>query len=137
MALIVTLPGATPVTTPVVLTVAMLRFRLAQMVVASPVKSLVEVSEYVPVSVNGSVRPSVTLADDAVIFIDAREGEVTVKMVLPVLTPYVAEIVVVPGVLAVAKPVLVTMVATAVLLLDQFALVVLSIVEPSVQYSVE
>src|SRR5690349_6536299 len=58
--------------------------------------SLVVSSEYVPVAVNCRSTPSATLGSTGVIWIDTSVASVTVRSVVPVIDPDVAEIVVVP-----------------------------------------
>ena len=76
VALMVTVPVATPVTTPVVEMVATLRSRLAQMAVV--VRLPVELSEYVPVMLNGKVLPAATDGEAWSMATDSRVAAVPV-----------------------------------------------------------
>jgi hypothetical protein len=106
-------PAATPVASPLLLTVAV--GVLDEVQVTCAVISCVVESEYVPVAVNCWVAPTALLAVAGVTAIEDRvAAAVTVKVAVPDLPLKVAVMVAVPAALAVARPLLAT-VAVAVL----------------------
>jgi hypothetical protein len=111
VALIVDVPLATPVARPALEIVATEVVADAQ--VTWLVKSCVDLSEYVPVAVNCSVKPLTTLGFAGVTAIDCSTAAVTVITVDPLIPLSVALIVDVPVPAAVARPALV-IVATEV-----------------------
>jgi len=130
---IVVVPTATVVARPPAAMVAVAVLDDAQ--VTEVVRSCVELSVYVPVAVNCGFSPLATLELAGVTAMETSAGPVTVRMVLPVMLPEVAEIVVVPAATAVARPP-VAIVAVVVLDDAQVAVVVRSCVEPSVSVPV-
>src|SRR5262249_29407325 len=111
VALIVDVPGATPVAIPVVATVA--TDVVAGVHVTWPVRSSVVSSENVPVAVNASIPPLMMLVLAGVTTIDCNAAGPTVSAVWPVTPPRVAVIVDVPCPTPVASPAAL-MVATGV-----------------------
>ena len=100
--MIVDVPVATGVARPAASMVATDVFADAQ--VTWPVRSCVELSEKVPVAVNGSVSPLGTLGLAGVTAIDCRTAGPTVSTVWPVTPPKVALIVEVPVANPLASP---------------------------------
>ncbi len=98
----------------------------------SEVRSPAEVlSELVPVRVSDVVLPAATEVVPE-IAIDCTVGASTVKVVLSVLLPYVAEMTEVPALTPVARPGVVGLMVALVVLLNQLDEVVRSTIEPSV-----
>jgi len=106
-AVMVAVPGATPVASPLLLIVA--TDGLDELQLASVVISLFPPSEYQPKAVNCWVDPTnmpgVTTREDKV-------AVVTVRVVLAVILPELAVMVTVPALMAVARPLLAVTVAT-------------------------
>ena len=125
----VLVPVARVVATPAVLMVATVAVEDAHATV--DVRFCVEPSVYVPVAVNGSVRPFATLGFAGVTAMDVSAAAATVSVVLPTTLPEVAEIVLVPVATAVARPA-VLMVATVAAADAQLTVAVRFWVEPSV-----
>jgi hypothetical protein len=128
-AMIVLVPGATPVANPSVSIVATEVSELVQF--TSVVISVVLSSVYVPIAVNCRVSSTPIVTLSGVTEIDSRIGTTTVKLVEPLIPSRVAVIVVVPTATGVASP-NVSMLATAVSELVQFTSVVISVVLSSV-----
>src|SRR4029077_12531781 len=84
---------------------------LAEAQVTWLVRSCVELSEYVPVAVNGFVVPMLMVGLGGVTAIDSRTASLTVNDAWPVTPPWLAVMVAVPVPAPVASPVL-SMVAT-------------------------
>ena len=127
VAVMVVVPGIRVVAKPPAAIVATELSELVQ--VAVVVISAVEASEYVPVAVNCWVLPAATDGAAGVTAIETSSAPVTVKVVLPLMSPKVAVMVVVPGVRVVAKPPA-AIVATEVSELDQVTVEDISAVEP-------
>ena len=101
---IVTGPGDTDVARPALLIVAHVVSEEAQ--VTWLVKFSVVPLDNVPVAVNCSVSPAGRLVFAGVTAIDARVAAVTVRLVVPLMLPSVADTVTGPGDTAVARPAL-------------------------------
>ena len=101
---IVTGPGDTAEARPVLLIVAHVVSEEAQ--VTELVKFSVVPLDNVPVAVNCSVSPTARLVLTGVTAIDWSAAAVTVRLVVPLMLPSVAEIVTGPGDTAVARPAL-------------------------------
>jgi len=99
-------PAATAVARPLLVTVA--TDVLDEVQVTCAVTSRLVPSEYEPVPANCWVFPAGTLGLSGVTDIEDKVAEVTVKGVVPDLSPEVAVMVVVPAATAVARPLLVT-----------------------------
>jgi hypothetical protein len=107
-------PAATPVASPLLLTVAV--DVLDEVQVTCEVISWVVESEYVPVAVNCWVAPAAMLAVAGVTAIEDRVAAVTVRVADPDLPLKVAVMVAEPAALAVARPLLLTV---AVVVLEE------------------
>ena len=125
VAVIIAMPGATPVARPPLVTLATDEFDELQ--VTCVVISWFCPSEYVPVAVNcwmdPTSMPGVTTMED-------RAAEVTVRVMLTEILPEVAVMVAVPGAMAMARPLLLT-VATDVFDELQVTCVAISWLVPS------
>ncbi len=102
IALIVEVPTPTPVARPALVIVA--TDAVAEAHVTWLVRFSVELSEYVPVAVNCSVRPLAMLGLAGVTAIDSNVAAVTVRTVEPVTPLSIALIVEVPTPTPVARP---------------------------------
>ena len=107
-------PAATPVASPLLLTVAVAV--LEELQVTCEVISWVVESEYVPVAVSCWVLPAAMLAVAGVTAMEDRVAAVTVKLAVPDLPLKAAVMVAVPAALAVARPLLATV---AVVVLEE------------------
>jgi hypothetical protein len=128
VAVMVVVPAATAVASPLLLIVAVAG--LDEVQVTELVISWVVPSENVPVAVNCWVAPPVTFGLAGVTAMEDRVAEPTVRSVLPETVPEVAVMVVVPAARAVASPLLL-IVAVAGLDELQVTWVVISWVVPS------
>ena len=126
VAVMVAVPAATAVTTPLLLTVATDGFDELQ-VTCVAIRWLVP-SEYVPVAVNWRVTPSGMLGLAGVTTMENR-GEATVRTVSPEMLPEVAVIVAVPAAILVTNPLSLT-VATDGFDELQVTCMVISIIPP-------
>jgi hypothetical protein len=133
VAVMVVVPAVRAVARPFLLTTATVVMDEVQ--VTSAVISWVVPSEKVPVAVNCWVVPPGTLGLAGVIAMEDRVAEVTVRVVLAETAPEVAVMVAVPGAMAVARPLLLTVAANG---LDelQVTCVVISWVVPSEKVAV-
>ena len=110
LAVMVVVPGAIAAARPLLLIVATVGSDELQ--VTCEVRSFVVPSENEPVAANGWVAPIRILGAGGEINMEDRVAVITVRVVLPVILPEVAVMLVVPGPIAVTRPLLLT-VATA------------------------
>ena len=130
VALMVTFPAALAVARPLLLIVALVV--LDELQVTCVVIGWVVPSEYVPVAMNCWMVPTTLLAVAGVTAIeDNVTAAVTVRVAVPWILPEVALMVEVPVALAVARPLLLAIVAVVVLDELQVTCVVMSRVVPS------
>jgi hypothetical protein len=109
MAVMVAVPAEKAVARPPLLTVATNVFDELQVTCVVILK--VVPSEYAPVAVNCWMNPVGMLELAGVTDIDERVAEITVRVVLPEISPEVAAMVAVPAATAVARPLLLTVAA--------------------------
>ena len=102
VALIVAVPTATLLASPLLLIVA--AESVSELQVAVAVKSLIEPSVNVPVATNGCIVPRAIVGLPGVTAIDTRAAEVTVIVVEPCTEPEVAVMLAVPVCWLLAKP---------------------------------
>jgi hypothetical protein len=128
LAVIVAVPGSTPVASPLLLTVAI---ELAEEPhLAVPLRFCVLPLLYLPVAVNCWLFPAATEAVAGVTESEVSTAAVTVNVADPLIAPTVAVIVAVPWATPVANPVALFIVATAVAEDAHLALVVRFCVVP-------
>jgi hypothetical protein len=128
LAVMVAVPGATLVASPLLLTVAV---ELAEELhLAVPLRFCVLPLLYFPVAVNCALLPADTEAVAGVTESEVSTAAVTVNVAEPLIAPMVAVIVAVPWATPVAKPVALFIVATAVAEDAHLALVVRFCVVP-------
>ena len=134
----VAIPGATPLATPLVVgvfeTVATVTSLEVHITLASSVRSRVEPSENVAVTVNCTVNPAAAVGLVGVTSSDASVASVTVMVVDPATGPMCATMSAVPGATPVTTPrvpAAFDTVAIAGALVDHVTLLVTSSVVPS------
>jgi hypothetical protein len=130
VAMITEVPCVFEVASPAALIVA--TAAVAEVQATELVRSLVELSDQVPVALNCWVSPAATAEVPGVTLSEARAAGFTVSVADPLTEPEVAVITDVPCVLEVASPAALT-VATPVVAEVQVAVLVRSLVEPSDQ----